>query len=102
MLCFKPAIQYTIYEYVKKMVLAGRSVGRKQRGEATHAEQNLSAVEVFLLGMLARAVSTVVCFPYTRAKVMMQTKNQLTEIQNALCGNQQATANATTQGSRGA
>jgi len=62
-LCFKPAIQYTIFEQVKRIRLAGKKGKRKQ----------LSAFEAFLLGMFARCIATVVVFPYIRAKVMMQT-----------------------------
>jgi len=46
-LCLKPAIQYTVYEYCKELVLLGRP-----------GEENLGSAEVFLLGMVARAVST--------------------------------------------
>lgn len=59
-LCLKPALQYTIFEQVKTAVVAGRS------------NKTLGAGESFLLGMVARAISTIVVFPYLRAKVMMQ------------------------------
>mmetsp|Transcript_7172 Transcript_7172/g.14921 ORF Transcript_7172/g.14921 Transcript_7172/m.14921 type:complete len:345 (-) Transcript_7172:37-1071(-) len=61
-LCFKPAIQYTVYEKVKSFILLGR--GSKSK--------TLSAAEAFLLGMVARTVATIAVFPYTRAKVMLQ------------------------------
>ena len=60
-LCLKPAIQYTVYEYCKEIVLKTRP-----------GEENLASAEVFFLGMVARAVSTIICFPYTRGKVMVQ------------------------------
>lgn len=60
-LCLKPALQYTIFEQVKTAVVAGR------------VKKTLGAAEAFLLGMVARAISTVVVFPYLRAKVMLQT-----------------------------
>ncbi|CAB9515515.1 Peroxisomal adenine nucleotide carrier 1 [Seminavis robusta] len=63
-LCLKPALQYTIFEQVKGAVVAGR------------VQKTLSAVEAFLLGMMARAVATVVVFPYLRAKVMLQAASQ--------------------------
>ena len=59
-LCLKPALQYTIFEQVKAAVIARR------------AQKTLSTAEAFLLGMVARAVATVVVFPYLRAKVMLQ------------------------------
>jgi len=61
LLCFKPALQYTIYEQVKQVVLANRK------------NKTLSAAEAFVLGMIARTVATVVVFPFLRAKVLMQT-----------------------------
>jgi len=57
-LCLKPAIQYTVFEQVKLVVLANRRAA--------------SAAEAFFLGMVARTVATVVVFPYLRAKVMLQ------------------------------
>ena len=63
LLCFKPALQYTIYEQVKVIVLAGRK------------NKTLSAGEAFFLGMVARTVATVVVFPFLRAKVLLQTSS---------------------------
>lgn len=65
-LCLKPAIQYTVYEQVKKMVLATRNAGRKV------VDESLSAAEAFFLGMVARIVATMLTYPYLRAKVMLQ------------------------------
>ena len=62
-LCLKPSIQYTVFERVKAIVLAARGKG---------GEDTLGAAEAFVLGMVARLVATIVVFPYTRAKVMMQ------------------------------
>lgn len=61
LLCFKPALQYTIYEQVKEAVLLGRK------------NKALSSAEAFLLGMVARTVATVLVFPFLRAKVLLQT-----------------------------
>lgn len=63
LLCFKPALQYTIYEQVKAAVLAGRK------------KKTLSAAEAFFLGMVARTFSTVLVFPFLRAKVLLQTSS---------------------------
>jgi adenine nucleotide transporter 17 len=63
-LCFKPALQYTIFEQVKAIMLKPRK------------EKTLSTAEAFLLGMVARAVATVAVFPFVRAKVVMQTRKQ--------------------------
>lgn len=63
-LCFKPAIQYTIFEQVKRLLLKGKK------------RTTLTALESFLLGMLARTVATVLVFPYLRAKVVLQSTQE--------------------------
>ena len=68
-LCLKPAIQYTVYEQVKKIVIAGRRVAAK--GRAT-VDDSLSAAEAFFLGMFARIVATMLTYPYFRGKVLLQ------------------------------
>jgi hypothetical protein len=60
-LCFKPAIQYTVFEQVKRIILRGKN------------RTTLTAPESFFLGMVARTVATVLVFPYVRAKVVLQT-----------------------------
>lgn len=64
LLCLKPALQYTVFEQVKTAVVAKRQ------------QKKLSASEAFLLGMVARAIATVVVFPFLRAKVLMQTQQK--------------------------
>jgi adenine nucleotide transporter 17 len=68
-LCLKPAIQYTVYEQVKKIVLAARRVNSQSR---QLVDESLSAAEAFFLGMFARIVATMLTYPYLRAKVMLQ------------------------------
>jgi len=72
-LCLKPAIQYTVFEQVKGLVLAKRRLARRGGGKGGEA---LSAAEAFFLGMVARTIATVVVFPYLRAKVMLQSNTQ--------------------------
>ena len=60
-LCLRPAIQYTIFERLRQVLL------RRQKGRGA-----LSAAEAFVLGAIARAVATLVVYPYIRAKVMAQ------------------------------
>lgn len=73
-LCFKPAIQYTVFEQIKSLMLKAR----QQRPQHNHRSlippllTTLSAVEAFVLGMLARTVATLAVFPFQRAKVRMQ------------------------------
>ena len=63
-LCLKPALQYTVFEQVKAAVVVNRPNGR------------LMAAEAFVLGMVARTISTICIFPYIRAKVMLQTSSK--------------------------
>lgn len=59
-LCFKPALQYTVFEQVKAIWVKHR------------VDKTLGAAEAFVLGMIARTVATILVFPYLRAKVLMQ------------------------------
>jgi len=74
-LCLKPAIQYTVFEQVKRIVLAGRrerSTSARGGGGGGKDSDSLGAAEAFFLGMVARTVATIICFPYVRGKVMLQ------------------------------
>lgn len=64
LLCFKPALQYTVYERVKAWMVQHRS------------NKTLGAGESFLLGMIARTVSTILVFPFLRAKVLLQAQQR--------------------------
>ncbi len=66
-LCFKPALQYTIFEQCKAWILRLK----RGRNEKRYSNQ-LSAGEAFILGMFARTVATLAVFPFVRAKVRMQ------------------------------
>jgi hypothetical protein len=65
-LCLKPAIQYTVFEQIKQRLLKGTR------------RTSLHAGESFVLGMVARTISTIFVFPYVRAKVLLQTTNATT------------------------
>jgi hypothetical protein len=69
-LCLKPAIQYTVFEQIKQRLLKGTR------------RTSLHAGESFVLGMVARTISTILVFPYVRAKVLLQTTNSTTTISN--------------------
>lgn len=71
LLCFKPAIQYTVYEQVKAALLLSRQ--QRQQNHSSSSNTSLSALEAFALGMMARVVATVLVFPFLRAKVLLQT-----------------------------
>ncbi|KAF4713520.1 ADP/ATP carrier protein, partial [Perkinsus olseni] len=64
-LCVNPAIEYTTFDQLKRPFLRGRS--------------NLTSMEAFWLGALAKAVATVCTFPYVRVKVLQQTKGKSAE-----------------------
>ena len=66
-LCFKPALQYTVFEQVKAALLKSRIT------------KTLSAGEAFLLGMVARTIATMAVFPFLRAKVVMQTRKKIAQ-----------------------
>uniref|UniRef100_A0A7S1XZ49 Uncharacterized protein n=2 Tax=Phaeomonas parva TaxID=124430 RepID=A0A7S1XZ49_9STRA len=59
-LCWRPAVQYAIYDQLKALLLKA-----KRRKELTSAE-------AFLLGAVSRAIATIILFPYARAKVVAQ------------------------------
>ena len=76
-LCLKPAIQNTIFERVKAIVLRYKA---KASGGVV-AVAALTAVEAFFVGAIARAVATLVVFPYNRIKILLQTSG----VRCALC-----------------
>ena len=71
-MCLKPAVQFTMFEQCKRLVVA-------RQGGAP-----LSVAQAFALGALARAVADTVIFPARRAKVLKQTKAPGTEGKGAL------------------
>jgi adenine nucleotide transporter 17 len=77
LLCFKPALQYTVFEQVKAAWLQSKNA-KHVGGGSSHQQSSLSAAEAFLLGMVARTIATVAVFPFLRAKVVMQTRKTTT------------------------
>jgi len=84
-LCLKPAIQYTVFEQVKAILLIKKRLQRNLDGGGTRNNRyganevdvdTLTAMEAFILGMIARTIATIVVFPYLRAKVMLQSSSQ--------------------------
>lgn len=71
-LCLKPSIQYTVFEQVKRMILITRSKNNPSHSMRKGSSQSLTALESFLLGMIARAIATIAVFPFIRAKVLLQ------------------------------
>ncbi|KAL3913766.1 MAG: hypothetical protein SGILL_006362 [Bacillariaceae sp.] len=74
-LCFKPAIQYALFEQLKASILAVKRRRRNNvRGSTNQLSEHveLTAGEAFFLGMFSRMVSTLIVFPFVRAKVRLQ------------------------------
>lgn len=59
-----PAINYTIVDYIKKLL------------EIRRGKIPLTILESFVLGVFAKMVATLVTYPLIRAKVIMQTQNK--------------------------
>lgn len=64
LLCSNPAITFTIFDVIKGRVL-------QQRTHANGKARPLNMTEAFLIGLLAKFVSTVVTYPLIRAKVTL-------------------------------
>jgi len=72
-LCLKPAIQYTVYEQVKHYYLTWiRNHNNRKQQNDTNNNESLTSAQAFLLGIISRTISTIVVFPYIRAKVLLQ------------------------------
>lgn len=65
-LCLRPAIEFTIFGRLKDMVLGMRA--RSGPGGGTQ----LTAAQAFFFGAVSRAIATLLVYPFTRVKVMMQ------------------------------
>ena len=77
-LCLKPAIQYTVFEQVKGILLIKKKLGGKVGNKKKNGNDvdTLTAMEAFLLGMIARTIATIATFPYLRAKVVLQSQKK--------------------------
>lgn len=74
-LCLKPAIQYTVFEQVKRIMLIRKRLGAAASGGRSRSEtETLTTMEAFILGMIARTIATIATFPYLRAKVVLQSQ----------------------------
>lgn len=73
-LCITPAITNTIFEQIKQYVVSKR----QGKGGTT-----LSTGQAFVIGAIARAISTTIMYPYLRAKTKIQTKKEGEVIETA-------------------
>jgi hypothetical protein len=69
LLCSNPAIHYTVFDMTKAQLL-------RRRGKS-----NLTMMDAFLLGMLAKFVATVTTYPLIRAKVILMVTSQTDIVQ---------------------
>ena len=63
--------------------MARKSLNKTKYGQRMKKNQELSALEAFTLGLIARTIATVVVFPYLRAKVMLQSSSAINESQSS-------------------
>ena len=66
LLCSNPAINYTVFDIVKSRILDQRH----------STKLNLSMMDAFLLGLLAKFVATITTYPLIRAKVMLMVTDE--------------------------
>jgi Mitochondrial carrier protein len=67
MLCANPAINYTVYDALKDRVLRHRPKSQ----QSPRGKPQLSALQAFVLGVIAKFVATLVTYPLIRAKVLL-------------------------------
>eukprot|EP00916_Digyalum_oweni_P002086 GHVL01003887.1.p1 GENE.GHVL01003887.1~~GHVL01003887.1.p1 ORF type:complete len:456 (+),score=65.43 GHVL01003887.1:63-1430(+) len=70
-LCSNPAITNSCFDKLK-LVLQNMMVARPSNTTADLKYPDLSASQLFLIGAIAKAVATVITYPYIRTKVIMQ------------------------------
>ena len=61
-LCIKPAIQDTVFDRIKAWASGGSGI--------------LTALQSFVIGAIARTISTAIMYPYIRAKVLIQSRRK--------------------------
>jgi adenine nucleotide transporter 17 len=69
LLCSNPAIHYTVFDTTKAQLL-------RRRGKS-----NLTMMDAFLLGALAKFVATITTYPLIRAKVILMVTSQTDIVQ---------------------
>jgi len=75
LLCLNPAIHFTVFDSLKLAVLNATRPAFRQTPitYTTMHRHRLSAGQAFLVGAVAKALATVVCYPLLRAKVDLMT-----------------------------
>ena len=71
-LVVNPAITYGFYQRLSDLILKSRS---KSLRVSTQSQIKLSSMDVFVLSVIAKAIATVLTYPYILAKVRQQSKS---------------------------
>ncbi|CAE7257446.1 SLC25A17 [Symbiodinium sp. CCMP2592] len=66
LLCSNPAIQNTVFVQMQEAMMQRKLL------QGLSAKVSLTSLEVFMLGALAKAIATIITFPVTRMKTMLQ------------------------------
>uniref|UniRef100_A0A0D6R604 Peroxisomal adenine nucleotide carrier 1 n=1 Tax=Araucaria cunninghamii TaxID=56994 RepID=A0A0D6R604_ARACU len=72
LLTSNPSIQYTVFEQLKRRLLAKQKKNQSSSVTAESSPIVISAFAAFLLGALSKTIATVVTYPAIRCKVMIQ------------------------------
>ncbi|GLJ15284.1 hypothetical protein SUGI_0250100 [Cryptomeria japonica] len=72
LLTSNPAIQYTVFEQLKRRLLVKQKRNQTDSVTADSSPVVISAFAAFLLGALSKTVATIVTYPAIRCKVMIQ------------------------------
>ncbi|KAF7332162.1 MFS general substrate transporter [Mycena kentingensis (nom. inval.)] len=71
-LVVNPILQYTVFEQLKNIIIARRTVRMRAAGVAAGAVAALTDGDVFILGALAKLVATSATYPYIVVKSRLQ------------------------------
>lgn len=72
LLTSNPAIQYTVFEQLKRRLLVKQKRNQNDSVTADSSPVVISAFAAFLLGAFSKTVATIVTYPAIRCKVMIQ------------------------------
>jgi len=80
LLCINPAIQNTCFDKIKELLLWRKSSSDLSLLVTRDLTKriSMSASEAFVLGAVAKAIATIVTFPLTRLKTMLQAGKEVT------------------------
>ncbi|XP_008812797.1 peroxisomal adenine nucleotide carrier 1-like [Phoenix dactylifera] len=72
LLTSNPAIQYTVFDQLKRRLLKRRQSNKIAPATAKSSPEALSAFSAFVLGAISKSVATILTYPAIRCKVMIQ------------------------------